>query len=154
MSRSLLIGMLACLLLGACMSRTPSPAEPQPTPAAPLKTWSLRLVQSGGIMGLLRSVDVSSDGRMTVTDQRADQTVSRELTAEELARLGELVAQASDTASKNPAVCADCFVYEVTLERDAGGTLAATVDDVNLADSGLAPLIHALRALMDKALQP
>lgn len=153
MSRYLLIGLLAGLLLGACAPRTPStPGPSQPTPAASL-TWSLHLVQSGGIMGLLRSLDITSDGRMTVTDQRANRTVSRELTGGELSQLRELVAQASYTAPKNPTNCADCFLYEVTLERDAGSPLTARLDDMNLPDSGLAALIDFARVLMGEALK-
>lgn len=154
MSRFVLIGMIASLLLAACGALTPSSAEtPQPTPTAPLKTWSLHMVHSGGIMGLMRLVDVASDGQMTVTDQRNNKTVTVKLTREELTKLRTLVAEASYAAPKIPMSCADCFVFEVTLERDSGGPLSATVDDTHLADSGLAALINYLRGLMDKALQ-
>lgn len=153
MSRFILIGMLVGLLLGACAPLPPSSAEALPTPTARLKTWSLHMLHSGGIMGLMRSVDITDDGQMTVTDQRTNKTVSMKLTKEELTRLRELVAQASYSAPKIPMSCADCFIYDLNLERDAGGPLAATVDEVNLADSGLAPLVNFVRALMDKALQ-
>lgn len=154
MSRFILIGMIASLLLAACGALGPSTAEtPQPTPTAPLKTWSLHMVHSGGIMGLMRLVDITSNGQMTVTDQRTEKTVTLKLSKDELTKLRTLVAQASYAAPKIPMSCADCFVFEVTLERDSGGPLTATVDEINLADSGLAALINYLRGLMDKALQ-
>jgi hypothetical protein len=154
MSRFILIGMIVGLLLAACASLTPSTAEtPQPTPTARLKTWSLHMVHSGGIMGLMRLVDITSDGQMTVTDQRTNKTVTVELTRDELSELRTRVAQASYAAPKIPMSCADCFIFEVALERDSGGPLTATVDETNLADSGLATLINFVRGLMEKALK-
>jgi hypothetical protein len=110
------------------------------------------MTQSGGIMGLLRSIEVSSDGKYAVIDERAGNTVTGELTNEELATLHDLIAGFEFAAPKIPAVCADCFVYDVEIES-GGKKMIVKADDVALPDSGMESLVDFLRSIMDSALK-
>ena len=156
MSRCILIGLFFGLLLASCAPLTPvARQEPLATPtAAPLGDWSLRMTQPGGIMGLRRSVEISSDGTMTVTDERTKKTVTAQLGDDDLARLKDLLSTMAYTDLKSPAVCADCFVYALSVDRGSGKPWTVTLDDMSLDSSGLSDLIGLVRGLMDKALQP
>lgn len=104
-------------------------------------------------MGLHRSVEITSDGELTATDERTKQTVTTQLSKEQMDELQKLISTASYVTPEMPMICADCFVYEVTIERESGKPWVASVDDTSIADSGLAPLIEYVRDLMDKALK-
>lgn len=155
MSRWILIGLLFGFLLASCAPLTPAISQsPLATPtAAPLGDWSLRMTQTGGIMGLRRSVEISSDGQMTVTDERTKKTVAVQLSDDDLARLKTMLSTMAYTDFKSPAVCADCFVYDLSVDRGSGKPLTVTLDDMSLDGSGLSDLISLVRGLMDKALQ-
>jgi hypothetical protein len=144
------------LLLAACQPLTmAAPQSPLATPtAAPAQWTTLRMDQSGGIMGLHRSVEITSAGRLTATDERTKQTVTLQLSKEQMADLQKLISAASYVTPEVPMVCADCFVYEMSIERGTGKPWMASVDDTSIADSGLAPLIEYVRTLMEKALKP
>jgi len=109
--------------------------------------------QSGGIMGLSRSIEISSDGNFTVTDQRTDKTVKGQLSAYELTSLRELVTTAK-LASIPPTEetgCADCFIYNLEIQGK-GEPISVQLNDVTLPDSGLGSLVVFLRGLMDRSL--
>lgn len=114
--------------------------------------WIIRMNQSGGIMGLRQNIETSSDGDFWVVDQRTHQTASGTLTEPELARLRELATDLKFTPPEIPAVCADCFVYEVEIES-GGRKMIVSADDVSLGDSGLGELVQFLRNIMDRTLQ-
>ena len=42
-------------------------------------------------MGLSRSIEISSDGKFTVVDERANKTITGELSADELSKINEQV---------------------------------------------------------------
>ncbi len=64
-------------------------------------------------MGLVRSIEVSSDGSYTVTDKRTNKTVSGILSKDEISKLTKIVAGVENIASEKPnGACADCFVYD------------------------------------------
>lgn len=154
MSRLIVFILLAGVLLAACSPlETVVPEKPLDTPAAPTGEWSLRMVHSGGIMGLHRWVEIDHEGSMTVSDERSGKIVALHLTEDELSQLLTLVAGVGSAAPVAPTFCADCFVYEVTLERGGGKPLTATVDDTSIAESGLSDLIQFVRALMEEALK-
>lgn len=155
MSRWILIGLLFGFLLASCAPLTPATSQaPLSTPtAAPLGDWSLRMTQTGGIMGLRRSVEISSDGQMTVTDERTKKTVTVQLSDDDLSRLKTMLSTMVYTDFKSPAVCADCFVYDLSVDRGSGKPLTVTLDDMSLEGSGLTDLISLIRGLMDKALR-
>ena len=145
---NLIVVLTSALILTACAKETGVTHTPPPIG----DEWAVTMVQSGGIMGLKRSIQASSDGRYMVVDERAGKSVDGELSADELARLKELIAGFSFTAPKMPMVCADCFVYNVTIQS-GGQKMIAEIDDVNMPETGMGPLVEFLRGVMDSALQ-
>jgi hypothetical protein len=139
----------AAFLFSACKQGTPTVTY---TPPVLADDWSVRLTQSGGIMGLLRNIEVRADGKFAANDERAGTTVTGELTVGELTELQRLAAEMTFTAPRIPAVCADCFVYEIQIES-GGKKMIAQADDISLPDSGMALLVEFLRGIMDSALR-
>ncbi|MBI3738422.1 MAG: hypothetical protein HY258_05190 [Chloroflexi bacterium] len=144
--------LLFMVILSACGPARLGPgplstqAAPQPLPTLSDK-WSLKLTQSGGIAGIMLTVEVSSDGKITAEDPRSGKSETRNLTTDELAELKKLISSAkiSPNAAPYPG-CADCFIY--TLEINSGGHLARVqVDDITLKDSGALELVTYLRKL-------
>ena len=144
----LLIFTVIVILLAGCAK----PSGVTYPPPALEGDWSVRMTLSGGIAGLLQNIEVKSDGRYIVTDERARNIVEGELTAEEIAALEELVSTLEFSAQEIPTGCADCFVYDVEIES-GGRKMLVNADDVSLSDSGLGSLVQFLRGIMDSALQ-
>jgi hypothetical protein len=148
--------LLVTLLITGCGS-FPSP-EPLNTPtikpSAPGSDWTIKMTQSGGIMGLSRSIEVSSDGKYTVVDERSNKTVTGELTTNELSELNELIVNSNyEPATKpNGNECADCFVYDLEMQVN-GEKLSVQLNDVSLPNSGLEPLVTYWRGVMDTTLK-
>jgi len=121
-----------------------------PTPDA---NWSLTMTQSGGIMGLMRSITLNSDGEFSATDERLSRTVTGHLTNNEIAEIQSLVANMQYTEPSHPnAVCADCFVYEFQIQK-GNERLFIQVDDITLPDSGLESLASILVELLNAKLR-
>lgn len=152
MPRFVLLLLLAALGLAACAPLVTDVPSPMPT-AIPPGDWSLHMTQAGGIMGLRRSVVISNGGQLSVTDERAGRTVTLQLADDDLVRLESLLAQMDYLEVRSPAVCADCFVYDLSLERGDGRPWSVTLDDMSLDGSGLADLVGFVRTLMDEALK-
>jgi hypothetical protein len=124
-----------------------------PTPPELEGEWSVKMTQSGGIMGLMRSVEVSSDGNFTISDGRLEPATTGKLSDDDLRMLRELVENARVSArGANISVCADCFVYDIEITSN-GKTFTAQVDDMTLPDSGMEALVTFLRGLMDANLR-
>jgi len=160
MQTVLLFVLLSSILLSGCSQTTIS--EPAQAPA-PVSTptsskssdeWTIGMKHSGGIMGLSRSIEVSSDGKFTVTDNRSSKTVTGKLTADDLSKLNELLMSIDNhsTGKPNGMVCADCFVYDLEIRRDVE-RIAIQLSDISLPNSGYESLIDQLRGLMDTALK-
>ncbi|MBV6394998.1 MAG: hypothetical protein HFACDABA_00569 [Anaerolineales bacterium] len=144
-----LMFLIAALALAACgPARFEETQAPQPTASA---DWtSIKFTQSGGIMGLLRVIEISRDGGWTFADERAQTSARGKLSAAELDQLDELIVSLSMTASDSFGVCADCFTYSVEI-FSPGSSFAAEAIDINLDESGLGPLVDFLTSLMSKA---
>lgn len=149
------------ILLAACapatpVSSKPTQAAPQPTQpdATPTGEWTIRMIHSGGIMGLMRVIEVSSDGTFTVVDERASKTVTDKLPATSLAALQGLVTSARfESQPAAPSLCADCFNYDIEISTEGSARpLKVHLDDTTLSKSGMAELVGFLRGLMDEAL--
>lgn len=111
--------------------------------------WSVKMTQSGGIMGLMRSVEITSDGSITISDDRLEKSITGKLPDSDVRILKELVAGSHYFISEFPnSVCADCFVYHVEIQSGKQ-TFIAQLDDITLPDSGMEPLVSFLLAIMD-----
>ncbi len=164
----IIVFVFTALILAGCANSAnayPNPEEETPTspplptsPASGLPTlegdWEIKMTHSGGIMGLLRTIQISSDGKYTVTDERKNQTVSGKLAANELTKLTEVVSSSKYAAPSGPErmICADCFVFDLTIQGN-DTTLTTQLNDISLPESGLAPLVSYLRGIIDKALK-
>jgi hypothetical protein len=149
--------LLISLLVAGCTA--PTTREPASTPTASNPPaldgeWTVYMTHSGGIMGLSRSIEVSSDGKFTVVDERENKTTTGQLTTDELAKINEQVMSFEYIPASKPGgmACADCFIYDLEIQRD-GKRFAAQLSDVSLPGSGLESLVSYLRELIDTALR-
>jgi len=115
--------------------------------------WTVKMTRSGGIMGVMRSMEIYSHGSYVITDDRSKQTLTGELSEDELARLKGIVASSEYAGMDKPGTsgCADCFVYDLEIQG-GGSKFIVQLDDVGLPDSGLETLVIFLRELIDRAL--
>jgi hypothetical protein len=148
MIKRILIIILLTLILPGCGQTTPGPA-PLPTPGG---KWTVRMTHSGGIMGIDRTIQVTSAGSATVIDQRTDQKVMLQLENDELFRLDSLVrsARLKPIPDSIPG-CADCFIYDIEIQTGSTAPFTIQLNDISLPDSGLEPLVTFLRNLMEQA---
>lgn len=149
MSKYGLILLTASFLLAGCSTQK---AEATNTPPALEESWSVKMTLSGGIAGLLRTVEVQADGSYTVVDERAGATVQGNLEDEKLLALKGLIENLVINTSKNPGACADCFVYDIEIQN-GGKKMIANVDDLSLGESGLGELVNFLQELINTALR-
>jgi hypothetical protein len=154
MIRAILRLLIFTVLVSACGPL--SLATPLATQSAPelAPTWTLKMHQTGGIMGLSRSIEISSDGKYTITDERQNKTVEGQLSSDQIAQLRDLLITSMREArvSGPNGACADCFIYDIEL-NNAGQSFSARSDDMTLPDSGLEPLVTFLRDLIDRSLK-
>ncbi len=115
-----------------------------------LGAWRITLNQSGGIMGLSRSIDVAGDGSIAVTDLRSGKAWTSQLTTERLQVLGKMVAAASYVQARATAGCADCFIFHLSVISETG-KFEVQLNQIDLANSGLQPVIDFLLEEMSKA---
>lgn len=149
MIRSLLILLIVFTLAACGPARLEETQQPLPTASA---DWTaIKFTQSGGFIGILRTLEISRDGTWTAADGRDNTTVDGKLTDAELAELSDLVTSLSIKSDKQSGVCADCFIYSLEISS-SGKTLVAEADDVNLGESGLGPLVDFMTTLMSKAM--
>ena len=144
--------LLITLLITGCSYPTP---EPLKTDLPSLDSeWTIKMVHSGGIMGLMRSIEISSDGKYTVMDERSNKTVTKKLSASELSKLQEIVSNTEyiNTERSSPSGCADCFNYDLEIQKD-GKKFSVHVDDISMPNSAMETLIMYLRDLLETALK-
>lgn len=155
-----LIILLSLLTAGCGSAQQPTPVPvPLGTPLLAANppmltdTWDVALTQTGGIMGMARVITVSSSGDYRVTDQRASVPFAGTLGIAEMAKLSVQI-KSADKAPVNAnsqTTCADCFVYQLQINRD-GKNDTFTFDDTTLPGSDLEPLIIFLRDLGNNAM--
>jgi hypothetical protein len=164
MIRTVFYFLLFAALLSACgpllpaSISTPQPAQPTPQSAYPGplelgETWTIKMQHSGGIMGLSRTIEISSDGEYTITDERTDQTAAGQLTTGEMSQLRNLVttAKIAEVVQPDQTACADCFVYALEIDG-TGNPFTVQLNDITLPESGLESMVMFLRDLMDRSL--
>ena len=153
MTRTVFIySFLVALILAACSAtQTESPKTNVPVLNG---NWEIKMRHSGGIMGLSRSIDVSSNGSYTVTDERTNKIVNGKLDANELSKLTTLISSAkySTVVPPHGMACADCFIYDLEI-HGGNGNFRANLNDISLPNSGLASLVDTLRGIIDTALK-
>ena len=144
---------VALLIAGCASSQTNTPAA-TPTQPAMADEWTVTMTHSGGIMGLMRTVEVSSDGSYTVTDERSKSKVISELNETDLATLRELVSNAElrSPEDSRPSVCADCFIYDIEIQS-SGKNFTIQLNDITLSDSVMEGLVAFLRGLINSAMK-
>jgi len=115
-------------------------------------TWAAELTQSGGLLGVDLQIQVTSAGQLVASDRRTGRTVRSQVVESQIGELGKLFdAATSADYPDSPPVCADCFVYGLTL---TSGDQSRTIrlDDVSMAGTAAEPLIARLISLRDDAL--
>lgn len=152
MLRTIFLSVLAAALLVSGCASSPKTV----TSALPVLDgeWTVKMTHSGGIMGVMRSMEIYSDGSYVITDNRSNQTLTGELSEDELAKLKGIVASSEYAGMEKPGTggCADCFVYDLEIQG-GGSKFILQLDDVSLPDSGLDTLVIFLRELIDRALR-
>lgn len=148
-----IILLLIFLGMTGCASPTAEAVTATAALPPPDTGWSLTMTQSGGIMGLMRSIIVNSDGEYSATDERLGKTVTGQLTNTEFTEIQALVTdmQYIDPARPN-SVCADCFIYEFQIQK-GDEQFFIQVDDITMPDSGLELLVRYLVELLDAKLR-
>lgn len=139
----LMILLVACSPAGSLEQQTSFEASPKAGESFDVQSvggWEITLTKSGGIMGMSRSVQVSSTGALTLTDLRSNKSTQSKLPAAELSALEKLVISAQFDRVTESSRCADCFFYDLSVTR-AGQTDQIQLDDTNLSNSGLQPLV-------------
>lgn len=130
-------------IISACGSKeityTPPPIEDD---------WSVRMIQTGGIAGVNRAIEVLSDGSYTVYQQTGVEGIKGQLTEAEFNQLSELIKNLEIKSSQTNSVCADCFEYNIEIQSGAGRKLILELDDLTLPDSGAGELVTFLSGLM------
>lgn len=152
MFRIVLLFVLAVtLFMTGCSS---PPATISATMPVAENIWAVKMTHSGGIMGLMRSIKVSSNGNYTVTDERASRIITDKLPADELAALHKIITGAEYTTMQKPgpSVCADCFIYDIEIQG-SGKKITVSLDDISLPGSGMESLVIFLRELIGSTLE-
>ena len=133
--------LLTILLISSCTSE-----EITYTPPAIEKDWSMRMIQTGGIAGVNRAVEVLSDGSYTVYQQAGGEEIQGQLTEAELAELEKLIASLEIASLQTKTICADCFEYDIEIQS-GGRKMILDLDDLTLPDSGAGELVAFLLKL-------
>ena len=146
-----LVPAMLLLLVGACAPTRPGAPNTESPPVG-AGDWTITLRQTGGFAGVNKTVQVSSDGRLSAADKRSGHNVVGQLPPASMAELSPLYARAlSPAPTPQGSACADCFVYDVDIaSQDASARIH--LDDTTLADSPAEPLILYLIKARDTAL--
>ena len=145
--------LIAFIFLSSCGTAGSIKPIPQPL-ASPSDNWDVKLTQSGGIAGVLLTIDVSSDGQLKVEDQRSQRSASKILPSQTTTELKGLILNTGLSTSRVlQSACADCFIYDLEIQSD-GNDVNIHVDDATINDSSAQGLITTLLKIRDEALNP
>lgn len=144
--------LICIVLIAAC---TPIVQPPLTTTQSPPFSWNkIAFVQSGGIAGVLRLIEVSSDGTALARDERSNSFISLQLSEAQLTGLNDLIAGlALVPPAPSRLECMDCFEYDLAIETEPGKTFRVHIVDINLPESGFEELVDYLRDLIDPVIQ-
>lgn len=146
--------LIIALLTTGCASSSQQTPAATPTLFSITNEWTIRMTHSGGIMGLMRSVEVSSNGNYTVVDEQTNNRATGQIAEDDLAKLGKVISSANFNTPEMPdgSVCADCFIYDIEI-HSSGNIFRVQLNDINLPASGMEDLVKSLRELIDSALK-
>jgi hypothetical protein len=152
MYRTLWLFLLIALLAACGPARLESTQQPLATPS---QDWtSVKLTQSGGIMGMLRTIEISRKGSLVATDDRARKSATGQLSMTDLSELLDMVDAFAFAPPSDPdMVCADCFIYTIEISSSSGVATSVQANDIDLLESGMEPLVNFLRGYMEDALK-
>ena len=148
--------LLISIVLSAC-TRLPASipsAEPLGTPTnssnATCNTpsnWTIQYNRSGGFAGFNQSLTLYSDGNLIIQSERPPVDEQRTISEDQVKTITELLVNACPfEVDSGKAVCADCFIYTLTIQM-GGQTYVIEASDVTLPDE-FQPLISALSQLL------
>lgn len=141
-----------CGCLALAMADCGAQVQP-PQPVASANPWRVELTLSGGLAGVERVLELSSTGHLNIIDKRISRQVTTQLPNEELVKIFALLVDTSHLQPPGtPPACRDCFQYDLDVRMD-GQQFSFRVNDLNMAQAGLSPLVKALKALQDRALK-
>ena len=148
MTKKILIPMfLTILLISSCSS-----PEITYTPPVLEEGWSVRMIQTGGIAGVNRAIEVLSDGSYTVYQQPGGEAIQGQLIEAELSQLTDLIANLEITSVRTETMCADCFEYDIEINT-GGKKMNVQLDDITLPNSGAEELVMFLQMLINSRLK-
>jgi hypothetical protein len=134
--------LLMILLISGCSSPEIAHTAPELE-----EGWSVRMIQTGGIAGVNRAVEVLSDGSYTVYQQAGAEGIKGQLSETDLAKLEDLIANLEIANVRTDSMCADCFEYNIEIQS-GGRKMVFQLDDISLPDSGAGELVMFLSGLM------
>jgi len=154
--RKIILFSMMAMILAACSTTQEEITASISTPTLPvmINKWGISMTHSGGIMGLLRHIEVNSTGDFTISDEITNQIKMGNLSQDDLSILGNLVKTIGpiEIDPLKSAACADCFEYKLEIQRD-GRQFSVELNDVSLPDSGYEPLVTELRKIMEDVLR-
>ena len=123
-SKSVLMGFISVavlIVLSACQNGQTAitPSSDAVVTATPI--WHATLTISGGIKGISQSLSVDQQGVAQFTDHLNKTYKSREISAESLKNLTEMIKNYSSTNTTKvtkPTNCRDCFNYTIITKYD------------------------------------
>ena len=129
-----------------------APAAHAGRQAAPgAQDWTITFHLSGGFLGVMRTLHVSSTGDLSAEDAKRPGPVTARATPEELTQCASFVANGKPAGPVRPSVCRDCLEYAV--EIDAKGRRSSfNVDDTTLKGSEVEPLVKLLTTMLNRLL--
>lgn len=140
------------LLLVSCQAVN-TPLQPTPTKETEdqSSSWEAELLITGGFAGVQRGIKISSTGEVIIHGGNNNLQGQVQLSREDIEKFSRLINEIKEVrVQANPPACADCFQYELNVSIN-GKHFQATVNDLNLQDSGVAPLINEMENLLAKA---
>ncbi len=148
------LGLVGCSFLNLRPTPTPETPSTPTTSNLPKLTgeWQIRLAQTGGFVGVSRTLEISSNGAMSVVDERTQQRNSLQLAPDQIIQLKEIVASTRYHPNPKPMHCEDCFNYDLQIDNGRE-KFQIQIDEVNLPDSGLESLIRVLDKLLNNQLK-
>jgi len=140
------------LSISAC-----APAVTAETPTGAPATWEVRFELSGGIVGMMKQMTISHDGRLVAENLRRRTRVEKRLSSDELRELHQLIERAGSapgTVTDFPGRCADCMQYRLTVAQSGSKPSVSDSGTLGRQRSGTPELARFLTTILNQAVQP